>query len=320
MLWPATMSPQIDLEDETDVTLGTTPGDLNLLEPDTGSRIEHPEANTFIRDVKSDLVCLIAWVVDPCLELPAFDVPTELDETINSTDIGRIRNRVGTGSACTIPSVNFMPAVGQRRHSYFAILGNNDEVGRPRNPATRRQDQGHRQREPPGHPVKLHLAILRVHNEQVRRLTLVLLLAACSSSTATEPQTPALPEIDLATFQQLLAGLDRPAVVNVWASWCLPCRAEAPLLQAAHAEYGDRIEFIGLDYNDSQRGARLFLDEFDLPFTHYFDQPGEVIADLGGIGVPRTYFFGSDGELVKTHNGVIDEQTLALQIDELLNR
>jgi cytochrome c biogenesis protein CcmG/thiol:disulfide interchange protein DsbE len=109
-------------------------------------------------------------------------------------------------------------------------------------------------------------------------------------------------------------------VVNVWASWCLPCRAEAPLLQAAHAEYGDRIAFIGLDYNDSQRGARLFLDEFDLPFPHYFDQPGDVIAELGGFGVPRTYFFATNGELVKTHNGVIDEQTLALQIDELLNR
>jgi cytochrome c biogenesis protein CcmG, thiol:disulfide interchange protein DsbE len=151
-------------------------------------------------------------------------------------------------------------------------------------------------------------------------VSLLAVVAACSSSNGTEPQTPQLPEIDLASFQQLLADLDRPVVVNVWASWCLPCRAEAPLLQAAHAEYGDRIAFIGLDYNDSQRGARLFLDEFDLPFPHYFDQPGDVIAELGGFGVPRTYFFATNGELVKTHNGVIDEQTLALQIDELLNR
>ena len=150
-------------------------------------------------------------------------------------------------------------------------------------------------------------------------MLLLAVVSACASN-ATEPQTLQLPEIDLAGFQQLLADLDRPAVVNVWASWCLPCRAEAPLLQAAHAEFGDSIEFIGLDYNDSQRGARLFLDEFDLPFPHYFDQPGEVIAELGGFGVPRTYFFAPGGELVKTHNGVIDEQTLALQIDDLLNR
>jgi len=158
----------------------------------------------------------------------------------------------------------------------------------------------------------------------MRRLALAaslfVVVAACSSSTSAEPQTPELPVIDLAGFEQLLADLDRPAVVNVWASWCLPCRAEAPLLQRAHAEFGDRVEFIGIDYNDSQRGARLFLDEFDLPFQHYFDQPGEVIASLGRFGVPRTYFFAIGGELIKTHNGVIDEQTLALQIDELLNR
>ncbi len=156
----------------------------------------------------------------------------------------------------------------------------------------------------------------------MRRLAVAafIFITACSSSPRAEPQSPELPEIDLAGFQQLLADLDRPAVVNVWASWCLPCRAEAPLLQQAHAEFGDRIEFIGIDYDDSQLGARLFLDEFDLPFSHYFDQPGEIIAALGGFGVPRTYFFAGDGELVKTHNGVIDEQTLALQIDELLHR
>lgn len=80
------------------------------------------------------------------------------------------------------------------------------------------------------------------------------------------------------------------------------------------------MAFIGIDYQDNQPGARQFLDEFDLPFPHYFDQTGAVAADLGGIGVPRTFFFAPGGELVATHNGVIDEQTLALQIDELLNR
>lgn len=149
---------------------------------------------------------------------------------------------------------------------------------------------------------------------------LVLVVAACSGGADPEPTTPDLPSIDAAGFRQLLAELDRPAVVNVWASWCLPCRAEAPLLREAHSAYGDRVAFIGIDYNDNQPGARQFIDEFDLPFPHYFDFPGEVIADLGGFGVPRTYFFAPGGELVSTHNGVIDEQTLALQIDELLSR
>jgi cytochrome c biogenesis protein CcmG/thiol:disulfide interchange protein DsbE len=109
-------------------------------------------------------------------------------------------------------------------------------------------------------------------------------------------------------------------VVNVWASWCLPCRAEAPLLERAQTEYGDRIAFIGIAYDDNQIDARRFLDEFGLPFPHYFDPDGLIVASLGGFGVPRTYFFAPGGDLVETHNGVIDQQTLALMIDELLRR
>ena len=150
--------------------------------------------------------------------------------------------------------------------------------------------------------------------------SLLLLFAACGSSDPPQPVTPPLPAIDLAGFQEILAELDQPVIVNVWASWCLPCRAEAPLFQAAHSQHGQEIAFLGIDYDDSQRGARLFLDEFDLPFPHYFDPDGVTIAHYGGIGVPRTYFFTSTDELIYIHNGAIDQATLALQIDELLNR
>ncbi|MGH8957445.1 MAG: TlpA family protein disulfide reductase [Acidimicrobiia bacterium] len=124
--------------------------------------------------------------------------------------------------------------------------------------------------------------------------------------------------MDLVAFQNQLESSDRPAVVNVWASWCLPCRDEAPLFTSAHAEYGDRVDFYGIAYNDNQPGARQFLAEFDLPFTHYFDFDGDALVLFGGIGVPRTYFFDRGGTLVTTHNGVIDGGTLTLQIEALL--
>jgi cytochrome c biogenesis protein CcmG/thiol:disulfide interchange protein DsbE len=145
---------------------------------------------------------------------------------------------------------------------------------------------------------------------------LTILAAACSS-----PDTQNnLPTIEVAAFRGMLTESQQPTVVNVWASWCLPCREEAPILSAAFSEFGDRVAFVGVAYNDNQPGARDFLAEFQLPFTHYFDEEGAILAEFGGIGVPRTYFFAAGGELVVTHNGVLDAETLELQINELLSR
>lgn len=157
--------------------------------------------------------------------------------------------------------------------------------------------------------------------EPVRRLALMCLIAlvACDSSATGTTAAP-IPETNPVAFELLLAGLDRPAVVNVWASWCLPCRDEAPLLQAAYEQHGDQIEFIGLDIEDAQPAGRAFIREFGLTFAHYFDFEGAVPAQLGGVGIPRTYFFGPGGELVTLHNGVLDEKTLAARIEQLLDR
>ncbi|MBW3666192.1 MAG: TlpA family protein disulfide reductase, partial [Actinobacteria bacterium] len=111
---------------------------------------------------------------------------------------------------------------------------------------------------------------------------------------------------------------DQPALVNVWASWCLPCRAEAPLLNKAFVEYGSQIEFIGVDVQDNREDAREFLAEFGLEFQHFFDPNRSVPNHFAGIGTPITFFFGPGGDLVHTHNGMIDERTLALRLDELL--
>lgn len=103
----------------------------------------------------------------------------------------------------------------------------------------------------------------------------------------------------------------------MWASWCLPCRSEAPLLDQAHAEYGDRIEFLGVDVQDSQAGAKEFLAEFGLEFLQFSDRDRAIPNHYGGFGTPITFFFAPHGELVRVHNGVIDERTLAVNIDDL---
>lgn len=144
------------------------------------------------------------------------------------------------------------------------------------------------------------------------------MLAGCGEAATTGINIPDLPETTAEQFVDHLESLDRPAVVNVWASWCIPCRSEAPLLVQAHAEHGDEIEFIGIDVQDTQPGAKEFLAEFALDFDHFFDRDRAVPNHFGGLGTPITMFFGPGGVLVERHNGIIDERTLALHIDELL--
>ena len=151
---------------------------------------------------------------------------------------------------------------------------------------------------------------------------LALLLAACGG-TVDISAVPELRVVATADVEDILATTDTPVVLNVWASWCVPCRSEAPLLERAAATTAGDIRFIGLNVRDDQTGAREFIAEFfpAAPIEHFADPSGAIPIDLGGTrGVPLTFFYDRTGRLVELHNGVIDERTLALQIDEILRR
>lgn len=148
---------------------------------------------------------------------------------------------------------------------------------------------------------------------------LLLVVVACGGAGDVDGgDIPDLPAITAEEFEAHLESIDKPAIVNVWASWCLPCRSEAPALNEAFIQYGDQIEFIGVDVQDNQADAKEFLAEFGLDYDHFFDRNRAIPNHYGGIGTPTTFFFGPHGELVNTHNGVVDERTLALNIEELL--
>ncbi len=101
-------------------------------------------------------------------------------------------------------------------------------------------------------------------------------------------------------YEKRIAELrDYPIVVNVWASWCGPCRIEFPALQDLSAEYGKRVAFLGVDSQDSEDAARTFLAEEPLPYPSYTDPDEEISDDFGGRGgLPVTAFYDRDGELI----------------------
>jgi cytochrome c biogenesis protein CcmG, thiol:disulfide interchange protein DsbE len=94
-----------------------------------------------------------------------------------------------------------------------------------------------------------------------------------------------------------------PVVVNVWASWCGPCRQEFPVLQKLSARYGKKVAFLGLNSEDSDDAAATFLREEPVPYPSYSDPDKEVFGSLGAVGFPDTAFYDRSGELVYLKQG-----------------
>ena len=97
----------------------------------------------------------------------------------------------------------------------------------------------------------------------------------------------------------------RPALVNVWATWCYSCRVEHPYLLALAAQ---GVPIYGLNYKDESDKARQWLSELGDPYRlNIADRDGTVGLDLGVYGAPETYVLGPDGVIVHRHVGVLDE-------------
>ena len=102
--------------------------------------------------------------------------------------------------------------------------------------------------------------------------------------------------------------LEGPAVVNLWATWCAPCRTELPAFQAA-SEQRDGVRFVGVDIGEDAADAQAFLDELGVTFEQYADVDGELSDALGVAALPVTIVV-DDGDIVERHVGPMSADEL----------
>jgi cytochrome c biogenesis protein CcmG, thiol:disulfide interchange protein DsbE len=124
------------------------------------------------------------------------------------------------------------------------------------------------------------------------------------------------PEFNLKSLDggkiQLSSFKGRPVIVNFFASWCVPCRDEAPLLRSTALESANKnVVILGIAYSDKEADTRKFRDDFNLGFPVLLDSDDSRASVNYGIkGVPETFFIGKDGKIARYHPGPIDAVSL----------
>lgn len=122
---------------------------------------------------------------------------------------------------------------------------------------------------------------------------------------------PSFDAADLATGE--------PTIVNVFASWCVPCLTEHPMLMALAKDKGVRL--YGINYKDAPASARRFLGRYGNPYSRAgADASGRTAIDFGVYGVPETYVISGDGRIAYRHVGPLSEEAITTKILPLMQR
>lgn len=194
-------------------------------------------------------------------------------------------------------------------------------------------------------------AVVRARRSVVCACLLALVLAACTSGSDREvvdfppleedaPEVPAdrgldvadveppetVPPVDArlvpggwpeaAAFVAREAEQGRPTLINIFASWCTPCRTEMPMLLEARDDNPD-ITFLGIDHQDPLEAGEEFVDELGIDFATIHDPDGDVAFAVGGRVMPTTVIFDAEGRLAGRVPGELTETTLENLLDQV---
>lgn len=165
-------------------------------------------------------------------------------------------------------------------------------------------------------------------------LVLALLAWAVRTKSAPPLESGVAPEFALTTFDGQEITLSelrgKPVVINFWASWCIPCRTEAPLLERMWKEYRERgVIVLGIDYVDTEDAAKRFIQEYGMTYPNGPDLGTRISQTYRITGVPETYFITREGKMLSGIDsngrvnanwiGPIDAESLRERLDRLLN-
>jgi len=98
-------------------------------------------------------------------------------------------------------------------------------------------------------------------------------------------------------------------ILNIWSSWCVPCRKEHPKLMQLSKK--SSVKIIGLNYKDNNNDAKKFIEEFGNPYSKIImDEKGIISIELGAYGVPETYIINNEKKIIKKFLGPLDENSI----------
>ncbi len=113
-----------------------------------------------------------------------------------------------------------------------------------------------------------------------------------------------------------LASFDgQPLVVNFFASYCAPCRAELPDFEAVHQATKDDVTFLGVNHDSNEASWKGFVEETEVTYQTAFQPNQEIFSELGALSLPSTAFISADGAVLHLHSGVLTKD----QLGDLIN-
>ena len=109
----------------------------------------------------------------------------------------------------------------------------------------------------------------------------------------------------------------QPAVVNFWATWCVPCYQEHGVLTRAASALKGRVRFVGVVYEDSEENVLRFANEYGASYPSLLDPEGRTAIAYGIFGVPETYFIDGNGTVVSKYVGPLSDARLAYELEKV---